>query len=339
MNKPLMSCSKKYSKWLEEELQKGNIAFYKYSLFKNVQDIGKGGFGLISSADYDSTKVALKNLYTKEATRDFVNELKQLRAINFHPNINQFYGITIDPNTENLMLVLQFANEGNLRQYLQSKWQEGTFKISLNEIINIAKKITLALMRLHENAIIHCDLHPKNILINNGEFLIADFGLARKINDSVVSSIVTSHGAPAYIDPQCHINPAKKRDEKSDVYSLGVIFWELTSGAASFESAINGVAVCVQILQGYRHDTIPGTPTNFSELYKKCWNIDPQKRPTTQEILMILDNILKETVDTEMFIINRHRRLTPILTRNGSPNLLSVGPSAQIFKEPSSRIA
>ncbi|CAG8819389.1 9915_t:CDS:2, partial [Dentiscutata erythropus] len=65
----------KYSEWLNEELQKGNIAFYEYSLFENViKNIGKGGFGLISSAECNGKKFALKNLGTKEATKEFVNE-------------------------------------------------------------------------------------------------------------------------------------------------------------------------------------------------------------------------------------------------------------------------
>ncbi|CAG8606870.1 21568_t:CDS:1, partial [Gigaspora rosea] len=61
------------------------------------------------------------------------------------------------PKTDDLMFVLQFANEGNLRQYLQSKWHDNIFKTSLNEIIEIAKQIALELMRLHESNIIHCD--------------------------------------------------------------------------------------------------------------------------------------------------------------------------------------
>ncbi|RIB26374.1 kinase-like domain-containing protein [Gigaspora rosea] len=82
------------------------------------------------------------------------------------------------------MLVLQFANGGNLRQYLHKKWHESTFKISLDEIIDFAMQITNGLEHLHNNNIIHCDLHYKNILMNDGELLIADFGLSKKIDDT-----------------------------------------------------------------------------------------------------------------------------------------------------------
>ncbi|CAG8623207.1 12614_t:CDS:2, partial [Gigaspora rosea] len=152
------SMQKKYPEWLEKEQNEGKIIYYHHSQFNNVKFIGKGGFGSISSADYNGKKVALKTLNTKEATREFVNELKQLRANEDHPNINKLHGTTTDPKTGNLILVLQYANGGNLRQYLRSKWHEGTFKISLREIIKIAKQVTLGLMHLHKNNIIHCDL-------------------------------------------------------------------------------------------------------------------------------------------------------------------------------------
>ncbi|CAG8475312.1 7726_t:CDS:2, partial [Scutellospora calospora] len=87
--------SSKYSKWVEEALKDGIIAFFDYSVFKDIQQIGKGGFGVIYSADYYNKKVALKCLGTNEPTKEFVNELKHLRTVSFHPNTNQFHGITI----------------------------------------------------------------------------------------------------------------------------------------------------------------------------------------------------------------------------------------------------
>ncbi|CAG8719248.1 7236_t:CDS:2 [Racocetra fulgida] len=64
----------KYTKWLEDEVANGNIHLFDYSLFSDIDAIGRGGFGYIYSADYNGEKVALKNLQTKEATKEFVNE-------------------------------------------------------------------------------------------------------------------------------------------------------------------------------------------------------------------------------------------------------------------------
>ncbi|CAG8811786.1 43425_t:CDS:2 [Gigaspora margarita] len=153
--------------------------------------------------------------------------------------------------------------------------------------------------------------HSKNILINNNKFLIADFGLSRKIGDTYSSSNSITKGMPAYLDPHCCCQPGKKPDEKSDIYSLGVIFWELTSGIPPFANANHGITIIFQAFSGYREKTIPGTPTEYANIYKKCWNIEPKERPTICKILENLNAISKR--ETITFITNRNRELTPEL--------------------------
>ncbi|CAG8690662.1 15534_t:CDS:2, partial [Dentiscutata erythropus] len=123
-------------KWFEKILKESSIPIFEYSLYKNVEEIRR--------ADYNGKKVVLNSFdneeMSKELAKEFINELKQLFAINFHPNIIQFHGITRDPTTSKLMLVLQFANGGSLRQHLLKKWQDDTFKISFNEIFQIARQ-------------------------------------------------------------------------------------------------------------------------------------------------------------------------------------------------------
>ncbi|RIB25809.1 hypothetical protein C2G38_407680 [Gigaspora rosea] len=86
---------------------------------------------------------------------------------------------------------------------------------------------------------------------------------------------------PAYLDPHCYCQPGRNPDEKSDIYSLGVIFWELTSGIPPFSRAPNGFAILIQAFAGYREQAIPGTPTDYAKLYRKCWNAVPEDRPNT----------------------------------------------------------
>ncbi|RIB19914.1 kinase-like domain-containing protein [Gigaspora rosea] len=80
------------------------------------------------------------------------------------------------------------------------------------------------------------------------------------------------------------ITPGKvKRNEKSDIYSLGVLLWELTSGTSPFNN-LTSVAVILKIINNEKEKVIPGTPTDYSELYKSCWSSDPDKRPTLEKI-------------------------------------------------------
>ncbi|CAG8456815.1 5679_t:CDS:2, partial [Gigaspora rosea] len=107
------NASEKYLKWLKEELEEGNIAFYEYSLFRNIKEIGKGGFGFIYSAeyDYDDVKVALKSLKTKEATKEFVSEIlnkisEEIVAEKFITNDNRYPAPILTRNgTPNLLSV------------------------------------------------------------------------------------------------------------------------------------------------------------------------------------------------------------------------------------------
>ncbi|KAF0499948.1 kinase-like protein [Gigaspora margarita] len=266
-----MSKSMTLQKWFENSL-KEDIIKYDYSVYENVEVIGKGGFGIVYSANFNGEKVALKSLkcneINKEVSKEFIKELKQLHAINFHPNINQFYGITRD---------------------LENKFM----------------------------------MHSKNILINDDKFLIADFGLSRQIDDTYSFSSSIAKGMPAYLDPHCYCQPGKKPNEKSDIYSLGVIFWELTSGVPPFLSTSNGFVILTQAFAGYREQAIPGTPTDYANLYKKCWNAVPKERPTILKILEILNSISKR--ETLQFIKNCNKELIPALdTINEQPQFYTI---------------
>src|SRR5437763_10792799 len=94
----------------------------------------------------------------------------------------------------------------------------------------------------------------------------------------------------AYIDPQCFNVKSFVRNEKSDIYTLGVLLWELSSGKPPFES-VEAYSIIHQIINGQRELPIDGTPLEYIKLYTKCWDEDPEKRPTIEFILMTLNNV------------------------------------------------
>ncbi|CAB4383575.1 unnamed protein product [Rhizophagus irregularis] len=123
--------------------------------------IGKGGFGIVYKAETNDKKpVALKGLISsvidENIIKNFVKELKLLRMVSYHDNINRFLGITKD-NTGYIM-------------------------------IQMALDITHGLLCLHLRNIIHRDLHSKNILVNDGKLLIADFGLSKQLTEVTSNS-------------------------------------------------------------------------------------------------------------------------------------------------------
>ncbi|RIB20169.1 kinase-like domain-containing protein [Gigaspora rosea] len=237
---------------------------------------------------------ALKSLNTnlslgRKEIKKFIRELKILNDIN-HNNIIKLYGVSRFSQTDNLVMVLQFANDGNLRNYLKGKWKDGKFKISWTKVIEFAIKITDGLNYLHENGIIHRDLHSNNILINGYEILIADFGISKEIDNNSISSSQVQ-GMPAYVDPR-YFNGNFKPDKKIDIYSLGVLLWELTSGIPPFHQLIPTVIIR-KIWEGNRENPIANTPSYYVKLFKKCCSSNPYSRPTTKEILITLNILAK----------------------------------------------
>ncbi|RIB27627.1 kinase-like domain-containing protein [Gigaspora rosea] len=312
--------------WYRQVLDEGRIVKFEYSGFNNLREIGHGGYGVVYSADYGDQKVALKQ-FTQNSIKNIANEIKQIYTVNNHENINRFHGITKDPNTNDFIMVLQFAKDGNLRDYLERQWDNDIFKISLTKIIYILEQIVQGLKHLHSNNIIHRDLHSRNIPINGERILIADFGLARELN--CISSSSNIIGVPAYFDAMCLLQKLKP-DKKSDIYSLGVIMWELTSGKPPFNKE-SLAEIIFKIVHGDREVAIP----NYVTLYQKCWSTEPKQRPSLNEILGCLGEISKQA-DNKFITYNyrqiSQRRLsTPSLIRDDSSSSNSSSDHSEYF--------
>ncbi|KAF0458584.1 kinase-like protein [Gigaspora margarita] len=191
------------------------------------------------------------------------------------------------------MLVLQFANGGNLRDYLSNSFND----LKWEDKFRMAKEIAQALLYLHNKDIIHRDLHSKNILVHEGKMLLADFGLARYINDDPTISDNIIGGMPAYIEPQCFKNPSYIRNKKSDIYSFGVILWELSSGKQPFQSFTSIEAIAIHVFQGHREKPVDDTPIQYAELYMQCWDDNPEKRPEMKAVLDKLNQMISKPVN------------------------------------------
>ncbi|KAF0454573.1 kinase-like protein [Gigaspora margarita] len=124
-------------------------------------------------------------------------------------------------------LVLQHADNGTLREYLKSNFTS----LQWVDKLRIAKEIAIGLSFLHDNNIIHRDLHSKNILVHQGKSKIAGFGLSKQINKTLIS---VAHEMLAFVEPKCFTVPKYTLDKKSDIYSFGVILWEVSSGSPPF---------------------------------------------------------------------------------------------------------
>ncbi|EXX64193.1 kinase-like protein [Rhizophagus irregularis] len=280
--------------WIKNKIKDEDINFFEYNEFSNIKTIGEGGFGVVSSAvTDDGNKVALKSFINNNEISEFFEELRLVRKINFHKNLNRFLGITKD-HVGNYILVLEYANGGNLREYLSNKERFGSLR--WKDKIQMALDITCGLKCLHSKEIIHRDLHSKNILVNDGKLLIADFGLSKKLNDVTSNSIANNMGMIEYIEPQCFEIDNYKKDKRSDIYSLGVLLWEITSGQPPFLNS-NIYPLTSRISKNIREQPIEDTPPEYQKLYQECWNGDPELRPNIVQVYEILNQLISKFND------------------------------------------
>ncbi|PKC61876.1 kinase-like protein [Rhizophagus irregularis] len=281
--------------WIEEKITNESIPYFEYDEFSEITDLDSGNFGQVFKANKGDMKIALKIIVNRsskekinEADDEFTKELTLLHEIGSHPNINGLLGITKGP--KDYILVLEYANDGNLKDYLEEKFAS----LNWNDKIKMAMDITSGLKFLHSKEIIHRDLHSKNILVNNGKLLIADFGLSKKLADAKTGSVANKMGIIGYIEPLCfnQNNNNYKKDKKSDIYSLGVLLWEISSGRPPFSQ---DYALAVQIIcLNLREKPIESTPPGYQQLYEKCWNGEPKSRPDTVEAYTILSQLSTE---------------------------------------------
>uniref|UniRef100_A0A8C5NVI2 mitogen-activated protein kinase kinase kinase n=1 Tax=Jaculus jaculus TaxID=51337 RepID=A0A8C5NVI2_JACJA len=257
--------------------------------------IGIGGFGKVYRAFWVGDEVAVKAARHDpdedvSQTIENVRQEAKLFAMLKHPNIIALRGVCL--KEPHLCLVMEFARGGPLNRVLSGK------RIPPDILVNWAVQIARGMNYLHDEAIvpiIHRDLKSSNILIlqkvENGDLSnkvlkITDFGLAREWHRTTKMSAA---GTYAWMAPE--VIRASMFSKGSDVWSYGVLLWELLTGEVPFRG-IDGLAVAYGVAMNKLALPIPSTcPEPFAKLMEDCWNTDPHSRPSFTSILDQLTTI------------------------------------------------
>jgi serine/threonine protein kinase len=201
--------------------------------YKIIEKLGGGGMaevfkGLDTLLDRQVTIKILREQYTsdKEFVRKFRREAQAVARLS-HPNIVSIYDVGIDGDTQ--YLVMEFVDGLNLKEYINSKGP-----LSDTEVIDIGIQICDALEHAHNNQIIHRDIKPHNILITkNGKVKVTDFGIARAATEATITYNGGLVGSVHYISPEQA--KGELTEYKSDIYSAGVVLYEMATGKLPFE--------------------------------------------------------------------------------------------------------
>ncbi|KAG9292319.1 hypothetical protein G9A89_009131 [Geosiphon pyriformis] len=191
------------------------------------------------------------------------------------------YGITQNAETLEYGIVMEFAEHGDMRKYLSTNFHSTGWSNKLD----IASHIALGLDSIHSSGMVHRDLHSGNILqpfINRVD--IGDLGLCQPVNHTATTTEEKKiYGVIPYIPPE--VLKGETFTTAGDIYSLGMILWELATGKPPFYDCSHDHILIMAILNGQRPMiTFPLIPPLIAEIIVKCWDFNPKNRPTAREV-------------------------------------------------------
>jgi Tol biopolymer transport system component/predicted Ser/Thr protein kinase len=287
----------------KEELTTGSTFAGRYQI---IEELGKGGMGKVYKVldTKINEKIALKLLkpevaMDKKTIERFSNELKFARKVR-HEHVCQMYDLGEEKGTH--FITMEYVSGDDLKSMIRMVGQ-----LSPGQAISIVKQVCDGLAEAHRLEVVHRDLKPSNIMIDrDGSVRIMDFGIARSVKGKGITRAGVMIGTPEYMSPEQV--EGKEVDQRSDIYSLGVILYEMVTGRVPFEGDTPftiGVKHKSEIPKNPR-EINTHLPEDLSNAILKCMEKDREERyHSAEELRSELENIEKSIPTTERIVPKR----------------------------------
>lgn len=263
--------------------------------------LAKGGMGAVYLARHEvlDTHFALKVLFPSVASRDgdfverFIREAKFASKIR-HPNLIVVHDAGRNAETGLYYLVMDYVPNGSLRDRLAVAG-----RILPCGVVNIVRQVAGALREAHRCDMIHRDIKPENIMFDEkGEARLADLGIAKSTSskDTMLTMAAAVMGTPSYMSPE-QAKDSGKIDERADIYSLGIVFYEMLAGHCPF-SGSTALEILSKVISEEKAPPVskacPDVPEAMAALVHEMIEKDPDKRiPSADALIARLDALEK----------------------------------------------
>lgn len=279
--------------------------------------IGVGGMAVVYKAydNIDDRIVAVKILKdeflaNEEFRRRFKNESKAISLLS-HPNIVKVYNVNYGDRLQ--YIVMEYVEGITLKEYIE---QQG--HLGIKETIHFTTQILRALQHAHDKGIIHRDIKPQNImLLQNGNIKVTDFGIARFSYSDTKTMTDSAIGSVHYISPEQA--RGLSIDERTDIYSVGVVMYEMLTGKLPFVSE-NSVSVALMQLQNDPksiREINPNIPVGLEQIVTKAMAKDTQSRyQTASEMLLDIEEFKRNPnirFNHEIFVDDNPTKLAQVV--------------------------
>ncbi|CAL5051418.1 unnamed protein product [Urochloa decumbens] len=269
-----------------------NLQIIKNSDLEELRELGSGTFGTVYHGKWRGSDVAIKRINDRcfagkaseqERMRtDFWNEAVKLASLH-HPNVVAFYGVVLDGPGGSVATVTEYMANGSLRQALQR--HEKIF--DRRRRLLIAMDVAFGMEYLHGKNIVHFDLKSDNLLVNLRDpqrpiCKVGDLGLSKVKCQTLISGGV--RGTLPWMAPELLNGSSSLVSEKVDVFSFGIVMWELLTGEEPYAELHYG-AIIGGIVNNTLRPVVPEScDPQWRALMEQCWAAEPSERPSFTEI-------------------------------------------------------
>ncbi|WOG90778.1 hypothetical protein DCAR_0310023 [Daucus carota subsp. sativus] len=270
----------------------GRLQIIKNSDLEELRELGSGTFGTVYHGNWRGSEVAIKRISNRcfagkpsEQQRmrdDFWNEAINLADLH-HPNVVAFYGVVLDGPGDSVATVTEYMVNGSLRTALQKNEKS----LDKRKRLLIAMDVAFGMEYLHGKNIVHFDLKSDNLLVNLRDphrpiCKVGDLGLSKVKCQTLISGGV--RGTLPWMAPELLNGSSSLVSEKVDVFSFGVVLWELLTGDEPYADLHYG-AIIGGIVSNTLRPPIPDyCDPEWKSLMERCWSTEPLERPKFSEV-------------------------------------------------------
>lgn len=270
----------------------GRLQIIKNNDLEELQELGSGTFGTVYHGKWRGSDVAIKRINDRcfagkpseqdKMRNDFWNEASKLADLH-HPNVVAFYGVVLDGPGGSIATVTEYMVNGSLRTALLKNAKT----LDKRKRLIIAMDTAFGMEYLHNKNIVHFDLKSDNLLVNLRDpqrpiCKVGDLGLSKVKCQTLISGGV--RGTLPWMAPELLNGSSSLVSEKVDVFSFGIVLWELLTGEEPYADLHYGVIIGGIVSNTLRPAVPDSCDPEWRSLMEQCWSTEPSERPTFTEI-------------------------------------------------------